>query len=675
MRVAPRGVRWSFVVLAAWLALAALRNVLVPDLEIGPLFNRYIHDVALAAAGGLCVFRAVRRREERLAWGLIGAGILAWTFGETYYTVVLWTAETVPVPSPADGGYLLMPALVLAGVLALLRARTSSVPVTLRTDGLTAALAIGAVSAAIVFQTALDVASGDPLGIATSLAYPLSDLILGGVVVGALAGSGWRLDRTWALLGLGILTFWLADSLYLVKIANGTYESGSWFDAGWWIGLALIAAAAWQPVPPPDAEPPREGVRLIVMPLSFGAVGLAVLIYGCFASLNLLAIALAAAALSAVGARLILTFRENTQMLHVSRDEALTDALTGLPNRRALARHLERAIPRASEDHSLVLALFDLDGFKLYNDTFGHPAGDALLVRLGRSLSDYLDGRGTAYRMGGDEFCALFEPRDQVFAPLVAGAAQALSEHGEGFSIGCSYGSILLPLEAEDASEALRIADQRMYAQKNTGRASASRQSRDVLVRALAERNPELSSHQQDVAGLAERVALRLALAEDQVDLIRHAAELHDVGKVAIPDEILSKPGPLDDREWGFIRSHTLIGERIIGAAPALAEVASLVRSTHERWDGKGYPDGLRGADIPLGSRIVAVADSFDAMTSERPYGTQRTAAEALREIRDCAGTQFDPVVVEAFCAAWSEHSAALSVAGQGSTEAGGRLE
>ena len=136
---------------------------------------------------------------------------------------MLWTAETVPVPSPADGGYLLMPPLVLAGVLALLRARTSSVPVTLRTDGLTAALAIGSVSAAIVVQSALEVASGDPLGIATSLAYPLTDLILGGVVVGALAGSGWRLDRTWALLGLGILTFWLADSLYLVGIAAGTY--------------------------------------------------------------------------------------------------------------------------------------------------------------------------------------------------------------------------------------------------------------------------------------------------------------------------------------------------------------------------------------------------------------------------------------------------------------------
>jgi two-component system, cell cycle response regulator len=664
MGTAPKGVRWAFVVLAAWLALAALRNALAPDLEIGRLFGRYVHDAALAAAGGLCVLRAARRREERLAWALIGAGILAWTFGEIYYTGVLWTADSVPVPSPADAGYLLMPPLVLAGVLALVRARTSSVPVTLRTDGLTAALAVGAVSAAIVFQTALDVASGDPLGIATSLAYPLSDLVLGGVVVGALAGSGWRLDSTWALLGLGILTFWLADSLYLVQIADGTYESGSWFDAGWWIGLTLIAAAAWQPVPLPDQEPPKEGVRLIVMPLSFGAVALAVLIFGCFTSLNLLAIALASAGLTAVGARLILTFRENTRMLHISRDEALTDALTGLPNRRALTRELDRSIPCASDEHPLVLALFDLDGFKLYNDTFGHPAGDALLVRLSTNLSAYLDGRGTAFRMGGDEFCALFEPRHRVVASVVNGAAEALSEHGEGFSIGCSYGSILLPVEAEDASEALRIADQRMYAQKNAGRASASRQSKDVLVRALAERNPELSTHLQDVAGLAERVALRMSLPEDQVDLVRHAAELHDVGKVAIPDEILSKPGPLDEREWEFIRRHTLIGERIIGAAPALAEVASIVRSTHERWDGTGYPDGLRGQAIPLGSRVVAVADSFDAITSERPYSPARTPAEALREIRDCAGTQFDPAVVEAFCSAWNEHRASLAAAG-----------
>ena len=175
-----------------------------------------------------------------------------WTFGETYYTSVLWTVDEVPVPSPADGGYLLMPILMLGGLVALLRSRTRGVPVTLQADALTAALAIAAVSAAIVFDTALAAAEGDPLGVATTLAYPLTDLVLGGFVVGAMARTGWRLDRTWALLGAGLLMFWFSDSLYLVQLANGTYEAPSSVDAGWWIGLTLVALAAWQT--PTEAE-------------------------------------------------------------------------------------------------------------------------------------------------------------------------------------------------------------------------------------------------------------------------------------------------------------------------------------------------------------------------------------------------------------------------------------
>jgi diguanylate cyclase (GGDEF)-like protein len=656
MSTSPRVIRVSFLVLGAWLAVAALRNAVDPGFDAGPLFGRYVHDGVLVAAGALCLARAITVARDRTAWALIAGGILAWTFGEIYYTGVLWTVETVPVPSPADAGYLLMPALMLPGLVLLLRARTPGVSRTLQVDGLTASLAIAAVSAAIVFQAALDAASGDPLGVGTTLAYPLTDLVLGGFVVGALARTGWRLDRTWTLLGVGILTFWFADSLYLVQVAQGTYESSSWFDAGWWVGLTLVAAAAWQPVTPPSDEP-QEGLRLIVMPLSFAAVGLALLIYGCFGELNALATVLASAALLAVMGRLILTFRDNMRMLHTSRDEAHHDALTGLRNRRALTRDLERALQRAEESRPVVLALFDLDGFKSYNDAFGHPAGDALLTRLGGNLSRYLDGRGTAYRMGGDEFCALFEPGDQVIGPIIDGAAAALSEQGEGFSISSSHGSIVVPLETAEAADALRIADRRMYAQKNAGRASASRQSRDVLVRALAERNPDLSAHMQDVAGLSERVARRLGLPEDEVATVRHAAELHDVGKVAIPDEILSKPGPLTEEEFEFIRSHTLIGERIISAAPALTDVARLVRSSHERWDGRGYPDALSGEAIPLGSRVVFVADSFDAMTSDRPYSTPRSPEQAMRELRSCAGTQFDPVVVEAFCAAWEETS------------------
>lgn len=654
MEAAPRAVRLIFSVLGAWLLLAALRNAFFPGFDLGPLFGRYVHDGVLLIAGSLCVARAALRSGERVAWGLIGAGVLAWTFGEIYYTGVLWTATDIPVPSPADLGYLLMPPLMLGGVLMLMRSRTRAVPFTLRADGLTAALAIGAVSAAIVFQTALRAAAGDPLGVATTLAYPISDLVLVGFVVGALAGTGWRLDRTWALIGIGILAFWLADSVYLVQVANDTYVSSSWFDAGWWIGLTLICAAAWQPVPEVNETPPREGIRLIVMPLSFAVVGLAVLTYGSFGDLNALAIILAAAALVAVMGRLILTFDENVAMLHRSRDEASTDALTGLANRRALARDLDTAIPRALDGNPIVLAIFDLDGFKLYNDTFGHPAGDVLLKRVGGKLNAYLEGRGTAYRMGGDEFCTLFEPDERPIEQTVLGAAEALSEHGEGFTVTCSYGSILLPIEAEDATDALRMADQRMYAQKNNDRASARRQSKDVLVRALAERNPELSTHLQGVAGLSEMIARSLSLPDEDVALVRHAAELHDVGKVAIPDEILNKAAELEESEWEFIRRHTLIGERIIAAAPALGEVASVVRSTHERWDGAGYPDGLSESDIPLAARIIFVADSFDAMTSDRPYGQPKSPREAVQELRSCSGTQFDPLVVDAFCEAWA---------------------
>jgi HD-GYP domain-containing protein (c-di-GMP phosphodiesterase class II) len=260
--------------------------------------------------------------------------------------------------------------------------------------------------------------------------------------------------------------------------------------------------------------------------------------------------------------------------------------------------------------------------------------------------------------MGGDEFCALFDPSGAAAGVLLEGAALALSEQGEGFFVGCSFGAVTLPGETRDAAEALRIADHRMYAQKHAGRMSASRQSRDVLLTAVAERNPELGGHLGVVGELAERTARHLRLSREEVDTVRQAAELHDVGKVSIPEDILAKPGPLTEEEWSFVRRHTLAGERILASAPALSQVARLVRSSHERWDGGGYPDALAGAAIPLGARIVAVADAFDAMTSQRPYRAAISHADALAELRRCAGAQFDPVVVDAFCAANAQQPA-----------------
>jgi two-component system, cell cycle response regulator len=172
-----------------------------------------------------------------------------------------------------------------------------------------------------------------------------------------------------------------------------------------------------------------------------------------------------------------------------------------------------------------------------------------------------------------------------------------------------------------------------------------------VLLRALAERHPELDRHSCDVGLLAEATAARLGLEPDDVEAVRQAAQLHDIGKVAIPEAILHKPGPLDADEWTFMRRHSEMGERIIAEAPSLSRVAAMVRASHERFEGGGYPDGLAGAAIPLGARIVAVCDAFSAMVSERAYSPAIAPQDAERELRDCAGSQFDPTVVEAFCA------------------------
>jgi diguanylate cyclase (GGDEF)-like protein/PAS domain S-box-containing protein len=330
--------------------------------------------------------------------------------------------------------------------------------------------------------------------------------------------------------------------------------------------------------------------------------------------------------------------------------QALHDPLTSLGNRRSLLADLGERLDAATLDRPLLLQLFDLDGFKTYNDTFGHPAGDSLLTRMAHRLQTGLAGRASAYRMGGDEFCVLSLPACDDHEAIARIAVDALEERGEGFRVTASYGSVTLPAEAATATVALREADRRMYARKSLdSRSSAGRQSADVLLRILSERDHDLGVHLDEVTGLAEAVANRLGLPDEELAPLLQAASLHDVGKAAIPDGILEKEGPLDEEEWEFMRRHTLIGERILSAAPALLPAAKLVRASHERFDGKGYPDRIAGTAIPLGSRIIAVCDAYDAMVSDRPYRTSLDSAQAVAELRRCAGHQFDPEVVEVF--------------------------
>jgi diguanylate cyclase (GGDEF)-like protein len=333
-------------------------------------------------------------------------------------------------------------------------------------------------------------------------------------------------------------------------------------------------------------------------------------------------------------------------------DEAHSDDLTGIGNRRRLLSDLERVAAEAANES--VLILYDLNGFKHYNDTFGHPAGDALLRRLAGKLAAAAEkGYGTAYRLGGDEFAVLAAPPADAMEGLPDTTVRALAEEGEGFSISTCFGAVFIPSEARDSTSALRIADQRLYVQKHTSKLSSGHPHL-ALLEALFERDPDLRTHVSSVTSLSRAVARRLGIDGHNLVDLTVAAQLHDVGKIAIPDVVLHKPAPLTDDEWGLMRQHTVIGQRILGAVPALQGVGAIVRATHERWDGTGYVDGLAGEAIPLAARIIAVCDAFEAMTAVRPYAAPAVTTEALDELRRCAGTQFDPEVVRVFCEALS---------------------
>jgi diguanylate cyclase (GGDEF)-like protein len=505
----------------------------------------------------------------------------------------------------------------------------------------------------------LSATDGDASAVATTIAYPLGDIVLMGIAVGVVALTGWRPGPGWLLLAAGLALNGVADAIYGYQSATGTWVDGSVYDALFPAAALLIAWAAWQPSR--TTEIGLEGWRTFVFPMTFMVLGLGLVAFGLLADITPLASVLLVVGAGITLVRFGLTFGEYLRMLATSREEATTDPLTGLANRRALLRDLPAAAEAATAAAPRSFVLFDLDGFKRYNDTFGHPAGDALLARLATNLSATVRPFGRAYRLGGDEFCVLVDGGGPKLESVIAAAVAALSDEGDGFDVTSSYGAVRIPAEAVEPRDVLQLADQRMYSQKDRRSSGAGRQTRDVLLGVLRERHADLHAHLCDVARLAQRVGLEFGMDADDLDVLTRAAELHDVGKMAVPDAILDKPGPLDADEWAFMQRHTIVGERILCAAEALRPVARIVRSSHERWDGGGYPDGLAGEAIPLGARIVFVCDAFDAMVTDRAYRQCMSVDQALAELRACAGTQFDARVVAAFEKVLGEDRAQVS--------------
>ncbi|HZO37285.1 MAG TPA: HD domain-containing phosphohydrolase [Solirubrobacteraceae bacterium] len=330
------------------------------------------------------------------------------------------------------------------------------------------------------------------------------------------------------------------------------------------------------------------------------------------------------------------------------------DDLTGLPLRASLASEVAGFIAgRSNPDEQLTLHLFDLVGFKKYNDAYGFAAGDALLRHLSQRLIASVGHRCDVYRLRGAQFALLSTEPVGERHQLRAQTATHLREAGEGFLIECAAATVVIPRQAHDLSEALKLADHELQAERGTLKRKGVDEG--AITSSTANR---LQSSPYEVADLASAVSQFLGLDHDEIEVVHASITWRDVGMMALPESILLSDGPLSDDAWRFVKLHTLVGERLLRSNFGLHRVAGVVRSSHERWDGGGYPDGLAGHDIPIVARIVFVCSAFEDMTSPRPHRRALSATQALEELRRNAGGQFDPHVVAAFSNAFAERPA-----------------
>lgn len=342
---------------------------------------------------------------------------------------------------------------------------------------------------------------------------------------------------------------------------------------------------------------------------------------------------------------------------------ALTDELTGLHTGDALTDDLQAL--RAKEDGEIephVLLLLELDGLQRYAQSFGLPAGDALVARLAWRLADGCPPNASTYRLGGGRFAVLSRLDADGPTALIDVAAAALSERGEGFNVRGLCGAATIPAEVTATARAIELADQRLAVQRQEQVDSPPAGLRQIMLRRLrVTRGVEMGTG-CTMGELARSIAERVGLDHTAAARTALAAELHDIGKAAIPREILSKPSALDDHEWVFVQRSPAAGERIVSVTVPGQDVAAIVRAAGERYDGGGYPDGLAGDAIPLEARIVAVCGALEAMLSERPYRPARSLDAALSELRSGCREQFDPSVVDALADILHDRAAAEPV-------------
>jgi diguanylate cyclase (GGDEF)-like protein len=473
----------------AWLLLAlagagVASHALHVGLHVGgdgldDVFSDWVYNGTIVLAALACLLRAIVVAGGRAAWALWAAALASWVAAEITWTTMYADLEAPPYPSLADAFYLAFYPLAFVGLVLLLRERVRGLGAKVWIDGILAAVAASALGATVLSDIVVGAVAGPADEAATNLAYPLADILMFGAVAGAFALCGWRLDWRWILIGASFVLSAVADAIYLFETSDGTYVAGTLLDTLWPAAVLLLGIAAWLP-PRARAAVDVEGRALFVVPGTCGLVATGLLAWDHIHPVSHLAVALALATLVGVVFRAGLTFRDNLRILERSRLQAVTDELTDLGNRRRLLADLDDGLQSPGAPGCRVLFLFDLDGFKRFNDAHGHLEGDAMLARLGRALAIAAEPWGAAYRLGGDEFCVLAELPSGSAEAVAAACRAALTEQADGVEITSSFGAARLS-DGRTASDVLRLADRRLYADKLQRWLDGGRRPCDVL--------------------------------------------------------------------------------------------------------------------------------------------------------------------------------------------------
>ena len=640
--------------------------------------------------------RGEMRRPQHWVPVSLGAAIVLFALGQ----IVRQSA----FPSWADALWLMAYPFLLVSVLLL---PTRSLPSISRNrilvDGLMILTAVAAFSwyfslGPVVFETHLMA-----LARTTIAAYALWHLILVLCLLllsTYLRESGLRLVVSVLAVAVGILLF--SDSVYAYQTLHGTATSQTLLEFVRSLGYMLVGLAGGfapaalvrqrdpiEAIPSYSSVPDTAGMPHVwryLFPYALIPAVVALIIYMGHVPTNPnveRGVYIVAAVLVELAfVHQYLAYRELIAYANRSaRLETLagTDPVTGLPNHRTVVALLDQEIDRSRRHNRSCAVLFlDLDHFKALNDTLGHQAGDIALREFSSVVRTVLRGFDSLGRWGGEEFVALLPETDNEAALGVAERARAaVAAHAfwaaGGARITCSCGVATYPSDAQDRARLIQLADQAMYAAKRLGRnqvrgvadlthaadvepwTTGSRQGDSILeetvealVSLLEARSQGTRDHIHSVSRWAVRLAVALGVDAQQTHLVGLAGRLHDIGKVGLPDDLLQNADHLTEEERARVRSHAVLGAATVSSMPTLRPLAPLIRAHHERWDGKGYPDGLAMQAIPLGARILAVADAYSVMTADRPNRPASRPSAAFAELRRCSGTQFDPHVVDA---------------------------